>query len=35
MFFEDSILHVRVVAAVRDNLPGGAFEGVKFFVWRG
>ena len=32
MFFEDSALHARVVAALRDNLAEVAFGGVKFFV---
>ena len=32
MFFEDSALHGRVVAVLRDNLPDVAFGGVKFFL---
>ena len=32
MFFEDSALHGRVVAIVRDNLPDVAFGGVNFFL---
>ena len=32
MFFEDSALHARSVAAFRDNLAEVAFGGVKFFV---
>ena len=32
MFFEDSALHARVVAALQDNLPEVAFDGVKLFV---
>ena len=32
MFFEDSALHGRVVAVLRDNLPEVAFGGVKFFL---
>ena len=32
MFLEDSALHARVVAALRDNLAEVAFEGLKFFV---
>ena len=32
MFFEDSALHRRVVAVLRDNLPDMAFGGVNFFL---
>ena len=32
MFFEDSALHGRVVAVLRDSLPDVAFGGVKFFL---
>ena len=32
MFFEDSALHGRVVAVLRDNVPDVAFGGVKFFL---
>ena len=32
MFFEDRALHGPLVAVLRDNLPGVAFDGVKVFL---